>query len=186
MADIDRASPQSVRLSYDDHEWLAKLAQEENLSIRAMVKRAVRHFRYWQEEGQEALEGTLANFEFERSVYQEERQRRRYYQRKYELKSRRLHDALRDMRDLRAKHESQLSDERNLRAKREKQLCDERDFYKRQARAAEADRKVLSSPTVAKLLTLAIRSDSDGEAMTALAKARALHRKARYSTFDTP
>lgn len=186
MADKNRASPQSVRLSYEDHEWLAKLAQEENLSVRAMVKRAVRHFRYWQEQGQEALGETLANFESERIVHQDERRRRRYYQRKYELKSRRLHDALRDVRNLRAKYESQLGDERNLRAKREKQLRNERDFYKRQARAAEADRNVLNSPTVAKLLTLAIRSDSDGEAMTALAKARALHRKERYSTTDTP
>lgn len=186
MAGRYRSSPRSVRLSYDDHEWLAKLAQDENVSIRAVVKRAVKDFRYWQEQGQEALIETLANFEAERSVHKEERRLRRHYQRKYESKSRRLHDVLRDMRNLRAKYESQLDDERNLRAKLESQLRDERDDHDRQAREAEADRNVRSSPTVAKLLTLAIRSDSDAEAMTAFAKARALHRKERYSMPDTP
>lgn len=186
MADRYRTSQRSVRLSYDDHEWLAKVAQDENVTIRTVVKHAVKNFRYWQEQGLEALTEALANFEAERSAHEDERRLRRHYQRKYELKSHRLHDVLRDMRNLRAKYESQLSDERNIRAERENQLRDERDYYKRQARAAKADRNVLHSPTVAKLLTLAIRSDSDAEAMTAFAKARALHRKQRYSTSDTP
>ena len=147
---------------------------------------AVKDFRYWQEQGREALVEMLANLEAERSVHEDERRLRRRYQRKYASKSRRLDEVLRDMRSLRARYESQLSDERNLRAKRENQLRDERDYYKRQARAAKADRNVLHSPTVAKLLILAIRSDSDAEAMTAFAKARALHRKQRYSTSDTP
>lgn len=36
---------------------------------------------------------------------------------------------------------------------------------------------VLSDPTVAKLLTLTIRSESDAEATAAFGKARILHRK---------
>lgn len=187
MADRYRDSPWSVRLSHVDHEWLAKFAHDENVSIRAVVKRAVKDFRYWQEQGQEALTETLANFEAERSAHKEERRLRRQYQRKYESKSRRLHEVLRDMRNLRAKYESQLDDERNLRAKLESQLLDERDYHERQARAAKAARDVPYSSTVAKLLTLAIRSDSDTEAMTAFAKARALNRKERrYSMSDCP
>jgi predicted transcriptional regulator len=179
LADRYRDSPRTVRLSYDDHEWLAQLAEDENLSIRIVVKRAVKHFRYWQEQGQEALKETLETFEAERSLHEDELRLRQHYQRKYELNSRRLHDALCDMRSLRAKYESRLGDERNLRAERENRLRDERDYYERQARAAESDQSVSYSPTVAKLLALAIRSDSDAEAMTALAKARAVHRKGR-------
>lgn len=183
MADKDRASSLRVRLGYEDHEWLAKLAQDEAVSMHALVKRAVRHFRYWQEQGEEAFKGALEIFEAERSGREGERRRRLYFQREYELQSRRLHNQL---RDLRTKYESQLRDERNRRAKCEKQLRHERDGYDRQARAAEAHRNLLFSATVTKLLTLAIRSESDAEAMTAVEKARALHRKEQHSTSDTP
>jgi hypothetical protein len=190
----------SVRLGYDAYEWLAKLADDEDVSIDALAKRVVRHFRYWQEEGEEALKRALAVFEAERSAHEDERRRRLYFQRQYELQSRRLRDMLRDERPvrrerkcrlhderkLRIAYENQLRDERNLRAMYENQLRDERDYYEQQARAAEAYRDVPYSPTVAKLLTLAIRSESDGEAMTAVAKARALHRKEQYSISDTP
>ncbi len=221
MADSQRALLR-VRLGYEDHEWLAKLAQDEAVSIHVLVKRAVRHFRYWKEEGEETLTKALDIFEVERSSHQDERRRRQYFQREYELESLRLRKQLHDERNLRAKSEQQLRDERNLRAKTEKQLRDERnlraksekqlhdernlrakseqqlhdernlrakteqqlhderDYYERQARAAETYRNVLFSPTVAKLLTLAIRSESDAEAMTAVAKARALNRKEKF------
>ena len=150
-------------------------------------------FRYWQEEGEEALKEALEIFEAERSGLEDERRRRLYFQRKYELLSRSWHNRLRVERNLRARYELQsrywhnrLRDERNLRAKRENQLRDKRDYYERQAKAAEAHRNVLYSPKVAKLLTLAIRSEWDAEAMTAVAKARALHRKEQYSMSDTP
>ena len=186
MTDRHRASSRSVRLGYEDHEWLAKLAQDEAVSIHALAKRAVRHFRHWQEKGEEALKEALEIFEAERSGREEERRRRRYFQRAYELQSRRLHNRLRDERNLRAKCENQLRDERKLRAKRENQLRDERDYYARQASAAEAARNALFSATVAKLLTLAIRSESDAEAMTAVEKARVLHRKEQYPMSDSP
>ena len=185
MAHRHRASPRSVRLGYEDHEWLSKLAQDEAVSIHALAKRAVRHFRHWQEKGEEALKEALDIFEAERSGHEEER-RRLYFQRAYELQSRRLHTLRRDERNLRAKYENQLRGERSRRAKRENQLRSERDYYARQARAAEAARNVLFSATVAKLLTLAIRSESDAEAMTAVEKARVLHRKQQYSISGTP
>lgn len=186
MADRDRASARSVRLGYEDHEWLAKLAEDEAVSIHALAKRAVRHFRHWQEKGEQSLKEALDVFEAERSGHEEERRRRLYFQRQYELQSRRLRNRVRDERKLRAKYEKQLRDERKLRAERETQLRSERDYYERQARAAEAARNALFSATVAKLLTLAIRSESDAEAMTAVEKARILHRKEHSPMSDTP
>lgn len=207
MPDSHGASSLRLRLGYEDHEWLARLALDEAVSIHALVKRAVRHFRYWREEGEEAVKGVLDSVNGER-------RRRLYFEREYEVQSRRLHNQLRVERSRRARYESQLRRERSRRAKREFQLrgerslrarCEsqlrserslhaqsenqlrgERDFYERQARAADAYRNVLFSATVAKLVMLAIRSESDAEAMTAVAKARALHRKEQYSMSDTP
>ena len=203
MADRHRASPRSVRLGYEDHEWLARLAQDEGVSIDALAKRAVRHFRHWHEEGEEALKEALKVFEAERSGREDERRRRLYFQRKYESQSRRLHDMLRDERPLRSEREKQLRDERKLRTAYEHQLRGERKLRTAYEHQLRDERKLRTerenqlrdelqakaagySPTVAKLLTLAIRSESDGEAMTAVAKARALHRKERSSMADAP
>ena len=79
MADRHRTSSRSVRLGYEDHEWLAQLSQDEAVSIQALVKRAVRHFRHWQEKGEEALKEALDIFEAERSGHEEEL-RRLYFQ----------------------------------------------------------------------------------------------------------
>jgi hypothetical protein len=244
MADRHRASPLNVPLSQADREWLVKCAQDEDVSVPALIKLAVQQLRHWQEGGEEALKEALEIFEAERRGQEDERRRRLYYQREYGLQSRRLHDMLReerhlrweqekqlrdernlrseyenqlrdarnlrrqsrrlhdmlreerhlrweqekqlrDERNLRAAYENQLRDERNLRAKRENQLRDERDYHERQAGAAEAYRHAWYGPTVAKLLTLAIRSESDAEAMAAFAKARALHRHEQYSMSDT-
>jgi hypothetical protein len=58
-----------------------------------------------------------------------------------------------------------------------RQLQRQRDRYERQARAAtEANRDALYSPTVARLLAVAVCSESDGEAKAAFAKARTLYR----------
>ncbi len=190
MADRHRASPLSVQLSQEDHEWLVKRAQDEDVSVHALIKLAVQHFRYWQKGGEEALKEALEIFEAERRGLEDERRRRLYFQREYGMQSRRLHDMLRDERHLRweqekqlrderklrAEYENQLRDERNLRAKREKQVRDERGYHERQVRTAKSARNALYGPTVAKLLALAIRSGSDAEAMAAFSKARALHR----------
>lgn len=175
MADSYRASPLSVRLSQEDREWLAKCAQHEDVNVHELVEQAVQHFRYWQEEGEEALERALEIFEDER---------------KLRAQSRRLHDMLRDERHRRWEQESQLRDEHKLRVEYEKQLRDEhmlrieyerqlRDGHKRQARAAGSYRNARYDPTVAKLLALAIDSESDSEAMAAFAKARSLHHQER-------
>ena len=183
MADSHRACSMRVHFGYEDHEWLSELAQDEAVSMHALVKRAVRHFRHWHEEGEKALEDALEIFEAERSGREDERRRRLYFQREYELQSRRLHHQLRNERNLRAKVEYQLRNERNLRAEREKQLHDEHEHHERLARACS---NLPFSPTVARLLTLAVRSDSDAEAMTAVGKARALHRKEQDSASVTP
>jgi len=211
MADSHRACSMRVHFGYEDHEWLSELAQDEAVSMHALVKRAVRHFRHWHEEGEKALEDALEIFEAERSGREDERRRRLYFQREYELQSRRLHHQLRNERNLRAKVEYQLRNERNLRAEREKQLHDERnlrakveyqlrnernlraerekqlhDEHEHHERLARACSNLPFSPTVARLLTLAVRSDSDAEAMTAVGKARALHRKEQDSASVTP
>ena len=175
MVDRHSASPLSVRLSHEDRRWLVKRAEDEDVSVPALIRLAVQQFRYWHEGGEEALNEALEMFEAERRGQEDERRRRLYFQRQYGLQSRRFHDMLRDERHLRWSQEKQLPDERNLRAKREKQLRDDCDYHERQARAAEAYRNDPYGPTVAKLLTLAIRSESDAEAMAAFAKARALH-----------
>ena len=238
MADRYRASAPSVQLSQEDHGWLAKLAHDEDVSIRALVKRAVRHLRYWQEEGQEALEEALGIFEAERTGREDERRRRLHFQREYQLQSRRLHDMLRDerhrrweqetqlrdertrrmecenqlreerkvrvqsrrlhdvlrderhrrweqetqLRDerkLRIECENQLRDERNRRAECEKQLRGKRDAYGRLAGAGASYGDAPYDPMVAKLVALAIYSESDGEATAAFAKARSLHHQKR-------
>lgn len=185
MADRYRASPLSVRLSQEDYGWLAESAQHRDVSVNELVEHAVQHFRYRQGEG--ALKEALKIFETERSDLEDERQEQ-YFQRKYQLQSRRLHDMLRDERHRRWEQESQLKDERNRRiecenqlrdernrrAECEKQLRGERDDYGRQARAA-VNRDAPYDPTVAKLLALAIYSESDSEATAAFAKARSLH-----------
>jgi hypothetical protein len=147
-----------------------------------------RHLR-WEQEKRLRDERNL-RAEYEKQLRDERNLRRQ---------SRRLHDMLRDERhlrweqekqlrderNLRAEYEKQLRDERNLRAEREKQLRDERDYHERRAKAAQWRRNVLDGQTVAKLLTLAIRSESDAEATVAFAKARALHRHEQYFMSDT-
>jgi hypothetical protein len=88
--------------------------------------------------------------------YQKQVGRQRYFQCEYQMQSRRLH---------------------NQRRAYQRQLQRQRDCYERQARAAtEANRDALYSPTVARLLAVAVCSESDGEAKAAFTKARMLYR----------
>jgi hypothetical protein len=48
MANRHLEGPLTVRLSPEDHEWLAKLAKNEGTIPPVAVKRAVRFFRFWQ------------------------------------------------------------------------------------------------------------------------------------------
>ena len=133
MADRYRASALSVRFSQEDREWLVTRAQDEDVSVSALIKLAVQQFRYWQEGGEEALNEALEIFEAERRGQEDERRRRLYFQREYGVQSRRLHDMLRDERHLRWEQEKQLRDERNLRFEYQNQLRDERNL-RRQSR----------------------------------------------------
>jgi predicted HicB family RNase H-like nuclease len=165
MADRYRAAPLSVRLSQEDHQWLAKSAQQQDVSVRDLVERAVQHFRYWQGEGQRTFKEALEIFEAEHGNLDDERRHRQDLQRQHQLQSRRLHDMLRD--------------ERSRRIECEKHRRGERGDYERQAGASAAHGDAPYDPTVAKLLALAIYSESDSEAMAAFAKARSLHHQER-------
>jgi hypothetical protein len=100
------------------------------------------------------------------------------------MQSRRLHNQRRayqkrlwNEQDLRRACEKRLRNEQDLRRAYKRQLQRQRDRYERQARAArEANRDALYSRTVARLLAVAVCSESDGEAKAAFTKARTLYR----------
>jgi hypothetical protein len=196
MADRHLAPPLSICLSPEDHEWLAQLAKHEGASPHTVINRAVRFFRFWHD-NESIVEAALTAAYFLRE-YQKQVERRRYFQCEHQMQSRRLHNQrrayqgrLRNEQDLRRECEKRLRDEQNLRHAYEERLRNEqdlrhayqrqlrrqRDRYVRQARAAaEANRDALYSPTVARLLAVAVCSESDGEAKAAFTKARALYR----------
>lgn len=196
MADRHLAPPLSICLSPEDHEWLAQLAKHEGASPHTVINRAVRFFRFWHT-NENIVEAALTAAYFLRE-YQKQVGRRRYFQCEYQTQSRRLHDQRRayqkrllNEQNLRNACEKQLLNEQNLRSACEKRLLNEqnlrrayqrrlrrqRDRYERQARAAaEASRDALYSPTVARLLAVAVCSESDGEAKAAFTKARTLYR----------
>jgi hypothetical protein len=196
MADRHLAPPLSICLSPEDHEWLAQLAKHEGASPHTVINRAVRFFRFWHT-NENIVEAALTAAYFLRE-YQKQVGRRRYFQCEYQVQSRRLHDQRRayqkrllNEQNLRNACEKQLLNEQNLRRACEKRLLNEqnlrrayqrrlrrqRDRYERQARAAaEANRDALYSPTVARLLAVAVCSESDGEAKAAFTKARTLYR----------
>lgn len=196
MADRRRASPLSVRLSPEDHDWLAALAQREGTSPQVLVGRALRVFRFWQAH-EDIVETVLTAAYFLRE-YRKQAERHRYLQCEYRMQARRMHNQRRayqkllwNERNLRRVYEKRLWNERNLLRACEKRLCNERnlrrayesqlhrqrDYYERQASAAtEATPEAPYSPTVAKLLALAVCSASDGEAKAAFTKARTLYR----------
>jgi hypothetical protein len=172
MADRYYAPPPGVRLSREDYKWLARFARQEATSVQAVVDNAVWFFRYWQAEGKKAFEEALESIVFLSCEYHKQVRRQRYFHREYQIQARRLHN-------MRRAHQKQLRQERNMRRAYEKQLQCQRDYCERLVRAAaEPHRDALYGPTVAKLLALAVSSESDGEARAALEKARALHRLA--------
>jgi hypothetical protein len=172
MADRYYAPPLGVRLSQEDYEWLARFARQEATSVQAVADNAVWFFRYWQAEGKKAFKEALENIVFLSCEYQKQVRRQRYFRREYQIQARRLHN-------MRRAYQKQLRQERNIRRAYEKQLQCQRDYCERLVRAAvEPHRDELYGPTVAKLVALAVCSESDGEAKAALEKARALHRLA--------
>lgn len=170
MTDRYVASPLSVRLSPEDQEWLTRFARHEGTSVHVLVNDSVHYFRNWQEKGKQALEQLLETVDDACYEYETQVSRQQYFQREYELQSLRLHD-------MRRRYEKQLRRERNLRRGFEQQVWSRRDSYEQPAGAsAEADRNALYGPKIAKLLALAVCSESDDEATAAFAKARELYR----------
>jgi hypothetical protein len=152
-----------------------------------LVGRALRFFRFWQS-NEDIVETALMAAYFLRE-YQKQAGRRRYFQSEYQMQSRRLHNQQRayqkrlwDEQNLRRAYQRRLRNEQNLRRAYQRRLQRQRECYERQASAAtEATPEAPYSPTVAKLLTLAICSESDGEAKAAFTKARTLHRNRALS-----
>lgn len=170
MAVRYHASPLSVCLPQEDLQWLTKFAIHEDTSVHALINHAVRHFRSWQEKGKGSIREVLELIDLADREYERQVRRRRYFQHEYQLQSRRLHN-------MRRAYEKQLQQERSLRRGYEKRLRRQRDYYERQAGATtEPLGDALYSSTVAKLLALAVCSESDGEATAAFAKARVLYR----------
>lgn len=107
--------------------------------------------------------------------YQKQARRQYWLKRECQVQSRRLHEQ-------RRAYQKRLWQERNLRRACERQLRDARSCGERRATAApEANRDALYSPTVARLLALAVCSESDGEAKAAFTKARTLYRRQTLS-----
>lgn len=183
MADRYSEPNLGVRLLQEDHKWLVLSGNNKGMSVHLVDSHAVWHFRNWQEEGRNLLEEALEVIDYLHRVYQKQVRRQRYVQRKYqnqlrfERNLRRAHERrLRHERNMRRAYELRLRDERARRRAYEEQLRRQRDYYDRPIEATETNNHVLYGPKVAKLLDLAVCSDSDGEARAALAKARALHR----------
>jgi len=182
MADRHPTQPLTVRLSPEDHEWLAKLAKNEGTSPHTVVKRAVRFFRFWQANENIVEAASMAAYCLRE--YQKQVRRQCRLKREYQVQSRRLHEQRRayqkrlwQEQNLLRAYQRRLWDEQNLRHAYERQLQRQRSCGERQATAAtETNRDALYSPTVAKLLALAVCSESDGEAEAAFTKARTLYR----------
>jgi hypothetical protein len=181
MADRYGGAELGVRLSRDDHEWLATVARKENISAPLLVSYAVWYFRYWQEKGSKALENIIDSMY---RAYQDQARRQRHMQQEHQKQLRRERNLrraserqLRHERNMRRVYEIRLRNERARRRAHEKQPRQERDHYGQRATAGTAAQGgLLYGPKVARLLDLAVCSDSDGEATAALAKARALRR----------
>ena len=118
------------RLRETDRQWLVELAGDEDVSVSAVVRLAVRHFRGWQEKGRQSLRQVVMLVDRVCSRYEEA------------------------LRSQHAVHEHMV-------------------------RTAGAPSNAPWDDKVAKLLALAVSSDSLSEACEAFVKARMLHRRLR-------
>ena len=186
MADRYSRLTLGIRLLQEDHKWLVMSASNEGVSVHLLDSRVVWHVSNWQKKGRNLLGEALEAIDCLCRAYQKQLRRQRYIEReyqkqlRYERNLRRVYERqLRHERNMRRAYEIRLRDERARRRAYEKRLRRQRDYYERPtAAAAETHNDALYGPRVAKLLDLAVCSDSDGEARAAFAKARALHRLA--------
>lgn len=168
MAGRPYAPSPSVRLPRDDHEWVTKFARQEGISVQAAVDHAVWLLRCWQTQGKNAVAEALEAIDLLHCEYQKQVQCRRYFERAYEEQSRQLHN-------MRRAYEKQLWQERSIRRVYEKQR--QRGRHEQEEKVTvESHNEASYGTTVAKLLALAVCSDSDGEAKAAFEKARRLNR----------
>lgn len=193
MADTYHAPPPSSGLSRDDPEGPARSVRQEedntgiaDTSIQAIADRALWVFCHWNTKRKMAAREALAIINLLSSEYQKQVRRRRYFEREYQVQSRHLHNMRREYeqklaqeRSMRRKYESQLRQERSMRRAYEKQLQRQRSHdEQKEMSTAQSRRDTPYGPKVAKLLALAVCSESDGEAKAAFKKARTLHRPA--------
>lgn len=157
------------RLQQEDREWLAQLASREHVSVQVLVNRAIRYFRSWETYGRRAVGDAVQTIDWACGEYEAQLTRGRSVRRAYEQQ-------LRRERGTRRAYERQLQHERDLRRACEERLRRQSRYYERRVNTdSDAQRNALYSPKVAKLLALAICSQSDSEAAAAFAKARSLH-----------
>ena len=186
MTDRHSGSRPNIRSPRDDHERPASPASPEDVSVRQLVIRAVWKVRSRQQKGGKTLDEVLDVIAVVYGAYQRQLQCQSYLQRMHQKQLRRERNVrrryqgqLQNERSRRREYQMRLREERSRRHEYEEQLQHQRKHYERQIRAAtEAHVNALYSAKVARLLNLAVCSESDGEATAALAKARALHRLA--------
>ena len=170
MADRYDGPRLRVRPLQEDHEWLAMFAANEDTSVYVLASRAMWRFRDWQGKSSKALGEALEIIDGMYCASQKQLRRQRYIQRKYQRQLRHEHNLrrayerqLRNERYMRRGYEIRLRDERGRRRACETQLRRQRDYYERQVRAsAGTPSDMLYDAKVARLLDLAVCSDSDG------------------------
>lgn len=186
MADRYGGPRLSVRPWRHDDQWPARVAKPHDVSVRQLAARAVWNVRSWQQQGGRTLDEALDVLNVIYRAYQRQLQRERYLQRTHQRQLRRERNLrrmyqgqLRTELGRRRAYQMRLRHERSRRREYEEQLQCQRLYYEQQMRAAaEAQGNALYGARVARLVNLAVCSESDGEATAALAKARALHRLA--------
>jgi hypothetical protein len=165
------APPLSIRLPQEDLKWLARFTRREGISTQALVNHAIRLFRDWEENRRTTSRQVLELVDLVSIEYENQVRQRKYFERAYRLQSRRLHAT-------RRKYQQLLWQERNLRRRQQRQVRAQQNSTSQAAAAgSNAYRDALQSPTIAKLLSLAMSSESNNEAAAAFAKARVLYCK---------
>jgi hypothetical protein len=108
MADRSSRPRLSVRPWPNDHEWPARVAPTDGVSVRLLAGRAVGSLRTWQQQGGKALEEALDVINVLYQMYQRQLRRQSYIRRTYQKQ-------LRRERNLRGIYQGQLRHERSRR-----------------------------------------------------------------------
>ena len=125
MADRQREPRVSTRPRRYDHEWSARTATLDDVSVRLLATRAVWNVRNWQHKGSRTLDEVLDAIGVLYRAYQRPLQRESYLQRTYQKR-------LRRERNLRRMYQGQLRTERSRRRAYQLRLQRERIHYEQQ------------------------------------------------------